>query len=232
MFDESWGMRKLASARVVAVGAVLAGGLLTAASASASTTLCEKAAANGAIQGPTTVGGSTCASGFTAITLPGAAELATLSQITPHIKYQASGIDGKPTIQFTGVNVQIINGEDETNETNGEGNLVLGYDENEGKHLQTGSHNLVLGFEQTFTSFGGIVGGFDNAITAPFASVTGGSANTASGAYATVGDGYKNTASGEYSLIGGGRENKAQGGFASILGGKLAVSLGTNEAKL
>jgi hypothetical protein len=108
---------------------------------------------------------------------------------------------------------------------------VLGYDENEGKHAQTGSHNLILGFEQTFTSFGGIVGGYDNTISGPYASVTDGSANIASEDYATVSDGYKNTASGEYSLVGAGRENKAEGNFSALLGGRLASTTAAYEAK-
>jgi hypothetical protein len=41
------------------------------------------------------------------------------------------------------VNVQLVNGEGHTATTNGEGNLVLGYDENPGE--QTGSHDLVVG---------------------------------------------------------------------------------------
>ena len=37
---------------------------------------------------------------------------------------------------------------------------MIGYDKNEGKHEQTGSHNLILGEEQTFTSYGGVLAGF------------------------------------------------------------------------
>jgi hypothetical protein len=164
--------------------------------------------------------------------LPGPAELQELDKLLPHITYVESGVGGKPTIQFSGVNVQIINGEGATATNNGEGNLVIGYDENEGKHQQTGSHNLILGFQQTFTSFGGIIGGYDNTITAPFASVSGGSANTASEDYATVDGGYKNTAGGEYALVGGGRENKASGNFSAILGGRLTTVTAAYEAKL
>jgi hypothetical protein len=232
MFHEIQGKRKPGGFRAVAVGAVLAASLAMAAGASAATTLCVKNAANGAVQGPTAVGGSACETGYNVVALPSAAELAILDEIMPHLKYEAAGVGGKPTIQFSGVNVQLINGAGDTYTTNGEGNLVIGYDENEGKHSQTGSHNLILGLEQTFTSFGGIVGGYDNTITGPFASVTGGSANIASEDYAAVSDGYKNTASGEYSLVSGGRENKAEGNFSALLGGKLTSATATNEAKL
>jgi hypothetical protein len=232
MFDEMQGRRKLAGLCAAAVSTVLAASLAMAAGASASTTLCVENAANGAIQGPTTVGGSACETGYNAVALPSTAELAVLDEIMPHLKYEAAGVGGKPTIQFSSVNVQIVNGKGETDTTNGEGNLVIGYDENEAKHSQTGSHNLILGFEQTFTSFGGIVGGYDNTITGPYASVTGGSANTASEDYATVSDGYKNTAGGEYSLVSGGRENKAEGNFSAVLGGKLTSATTAYEAKL
>jgi hypothetical protein len=232
MFDARKSTSASAGARGAAVGAVLVAALLMAASASASTTLCVKDAANGAVQGPTTVGGSACETGYNAIALPGATELAALDEIMPHVKYEAAGVGGKPTIEFSGVNVQVVDGAGETDTTNGEGNLVIGYDENYEKHSQTGSHNLILGFEQTFTSFGGIVGGYDNTITGPYASVTGGSANIASEDYASVGGGYKNTASGEYAVIAGGRENKASGNFSALLGGKLATVTAANEAKL
>ncbi len=43
-------------------------------------------------------------------------------------------------MQFSGVNVQVVSGAGETNAAvNGEGNLVIGYDENPGKHEQSGS---------------------------------------------------------------------------------------------
>ena len=60
-----------------------------------------------------------------------------------HMKYEATGIDGKPTIKISGANVQIVNGEGTTATTNGENNLVIGYDEEPGD--QGGSHNLILG---------------------------------------------------------------------------------------
>jgi hypothetical protein len=101
--------------------------------------------------------GGTCAKNFTLREIGGssftAEEEATLKSVLPHIKYVASGVDGKPTVQFSGVNVQIVNGEGKTASVNGEGNLVIGYDENtENKHAQTGSHDLILGEQQTFIS--------------------------------------------------------------------------------
>src|SRR5438105_7935709 len=41
--------------------------------------------------------------------------------------FVASGVGGKPTVQFSGVNVQVVDGSGSTSTINGTGNLVLGY---------------------------------------------------------------------------------------------------------
>src|SRR6266566_1891986 len=79
--------------------------------------------------------------------------------------YVASGAGGKPTARFSGVNVQVVNGEGHTGSVNGEGNLVIGYDEHLAEREQTGSHNLILGEQQKFTSVGGLLAGAFNAAT-------------------------------------------------------------------
>ena len=142
----------------------------------------------------------------------GGGELETLKSLLSHVKFVGVGVGGKPTIQFSGVNVQIVNGEGKTASVNGEGNLVIGYDENkEGKHQQTGSHDLVLGEEQTFTSFGGLVAGWANQVTGAFASVTGGMENSASAPESSVTGGLMNSAPGGQASVGGGRLNTASG---------------------
>jgi hypothetical protein len=152
-------------------------------------------------------------------------EVSTLKGILRCIKSVVKGIDGKPTVQFSGCNVQIVNGEGETASTNGEGNLVIGYDENSGALRgrvagQTGSHNLILGEEQEFTSYGGIDAGWTNSITAPFASVTAGFSNVASGKLSSVTGGALSTVNGTFSSISGGGANSAEGVATSISGGE------------
>ena len=174
-------------------------------------------------------------SGFTA------AQAEALKSLLPYIKFIASGVGGKPTVQFLGVNVQVVNGETKTNTTNGLGNLVIGYDENALKHAQTGSHDLILGEEQTFTSFGGIADGFGNTISGAFASVTGGWKNVASGELSSVhgggenqatgketavSGGWRNLASGENSVVSGGRENHSGANYSSVSGGKANTASG------
>jgi hypothetical protein len=180
-----------------------------------------------------------------------AAEQTKLLSILPYEKFEASGIDGKPTVQFSGANVQIISGASGPNKllkeevANGAGNLVIGYDAGAG--TQTGSNNLVLGtYGQTYTSAGTFLGGFSNSTTDTFAAVlggtnnsasgylgtvTGGAANAASGESSTVSGGSDNVAGGYFSSVSGGSENKATGSFSSILGGKeviLSTEYGTS----
>ena len=175
-----------------------------------------------------------------AVRLPGPDGLATLNKILPHLNYVESGVGGKPTIQFSGVNVQIVNGEGKTNTTNGAGNLVIGYDQSREQTCeeiieecipgipgrQTGSHNLIVGSGQSYTSYGGIVAGLVGTITAPYASVTGGFQNEASGGRASVSGGYTNRASGPFASVSGGNGSTASGPFAWVSGGALNKAFG------
>ena len=140
-----------------------------------------------------------------------------LKALLKYVQVEPSGIDAKPTLRVTGANVQIVNGAGKTESTNGEGNLVIGYDE--GSKPQTGSHNLIMGLEQDVTSFGGIAGGAFNTITAPFASVLGGDDNEATANHAVVVAGLASRAKANYSLVGGGQDNEARANWSSVLGG-------------
>src|SRR5262249_46125517 len=118
-------------------------------------------------------------------------------------------------VQFRGVNVQIVNGTGSTSTIapKATGNLIVGYNEDDGTARGTctvsfsnsdsfedtcskdggtftrslsGSHNVVIGSGHGYSSFGGMVVGQDNLIAGKFAVVSGGAANTASGAYSSV----------------------------------------------
>jgi trimeric autotransporter adhesin len=170
-----------------------------------------------------------CAAKFKESRLLPQAEAEELEKIKQAMTYVASGVGGKTTIRISGANLQIVSGGGKTAESNGAGNLVIGYDENPNKHQQTGSNDLVLGEEQTFTSYGSILGGTDNTASGPFASVSGGVQNTASGEFATAGGGYLNTASGEDSWVAGFHDT-ASGGFASVSGGSENVASGEESS--
>jgi hypothetical protein len=246
-------MKKFYATLVLLAAVALGLSPAIASAAETATYICVPETAGSAV----TSGGSEgkCEAKHTTVELPPTAELATLQSILPHIKYEAEGIDKKPTVQFSGANVEIVNGEGKTATTNGEGNLVIGYDENEEKHEQTGSHNLILGPEQTFTGYGDVLagktndaisnydliagannsvsavaasvtGGWHNTASATYSSVTGGAFNTASKVFASASGGYDNTASGESASVSGGYENKASGSQASVLGGNKNLAEG------
>merc|ERR1719148_493302 len=103
-------------------------------------------------------------------------------------------------------NLMITNGGKFT-DLNGKGNLVIGASD----VTQAGAHNIVLGDTHTFSSYGGLVVGYNNTISGGWSAVTGGYLNTASGHNTVVSGGYNNTSSGYYDVVSGGRENVASG---------------------
>jgi hypothetical protein len=198
---------------LAAVGVVFAGVVGSALGAS-SVFLCVSSTAGGAV----TSGGTTgsCGTGTSPVQLPSEkSEQEKLIAILPHINYEASGIDEKPTVQFSGINLQVIDGSGSETTLNGTGNLVLGYDEGTG--TQSGSHNLLLGGSgNSYTSYGGIVGGHGNKISGAYASILGGGYNTASGYGSAITGGFTNQASTEYSTINGGCSNLAGTGTLTV----------------
>lgn len=161
-----------------------------------------------------------------------------------------------PLVRLSGVNVQIVNGDEkeETGSINGLGNLIIGYDEANpantlafqhcsigqfdnqdsciagdgvwSNSLKSGSHNLVLGSENSYSSFGGLVGGHRNFITGDYASVLSGYGNVAGGESSGVLGGTINDAHGVQSVIAGGSHNKVDQ-LNSSIGGGASVLLDT-----
>jgi hypothetical protein len=189
--------------------------------------------------------------GKAGLSLLSGSEQTALKEVLPCIRFVANGVDGKPTIQFSGCNMQIVNGEGKTQTTNGEGNLVIGYDEEQEASCQSGgepcprvvrsgSHNLVLGSRQEYTSYGALVGGRENKDSGPDsavlgffnrasgeeASVSGGGGNIASGVRSWVGAGNGNNAEGERAAVSGGQQNKSTALDSSVLGGIFNTASG------
>ncbi len=69
---------------------------------------------------------------------------------------------GPDDVTITGANLRIVNGLGATDTVNGLGNLIVGYNEprGTGEDRRTGSHNVVVGEENNFISFGGLIVGF------------------------------------------------------------------------
>jgi hypothetical protein len=256
MFGKSQRKRGL-DVRVAVVGVLLTAAFLimaSGASAASSVSLCVSSK-----QGvPVTSGQcpeNTKNVTYTPVALPSEpAAQQTLISILPYIKFEQAGVGGKPTIRVTGANLQVVSGSGKTNgPVNGAGNLIIGYDDEAnctelplpfcggGLHPQTGSHNLVLGTSQSYTSWGAILGGLGNQALARNTFVlgventasgiassisSGGSVNKASGLGASVSGGGDNTASGEKASVSGGFENKATADFASVCGGNQNIANG------
>jgi len=158
-------------------------------------------------------------------------------------------------IYFEGCNVHVRSGEGSTDAPpNGKGNLIIGYNEPPNSLMEVpesaegledttvkkeeaveldvsdsrgGSHNLVIGDQHKYPSYGGIVTGWRNEILNVYSAVVGGYFNAATGAWSTVTGGSENKASGGCaSSISGGFDNTASGDFSSVLGGKSNDAFG------
>jgi hypothetical protein len=170
----------------------------------------------------------------------------------PYVFVNQDAINGLvgPHLIFEGVNVHIRSGSESTNdnidqgeELTGLGNLMVGYNAERGSGGdRSGSHNVILGDLQNFSSFGGLVAGRQNTISGEYATVTAGHSNTASGYaahvsggwankasfhYCSVSGGTLNEASGWYSCVSGGYDNLASGRYASISGGQHNTASGS-----
>ncbi len=136
-------------------------------------------------------------------------------------KLASVSVDGN-TVRFTGVNVQIVNGLGNTWTKDGSGNLIVGYNESrapDGTDVRTGSHNIVVGRELSYYSYGGIVAGRKNTIQGPYSCVSGGLYNTASATYSSVSGGSRNIARNWDTSVTGGTYNTAAGHTSSVSGG-------------
>ena len=121
--------------------------------------------------------------------------------------FSLSGTD----LSITGVNVHILDGTGKTASPSGLGNLIIGYNKlgNSNGDIRTGSHNLVLGDQNNYASFGGLVAGQNNGISGLYSSVSGGDTNTANFSGASVSGGTGNTANSDYASVSGGNHDDA-----------------------
>jgi len=157
------------------------------------------------------------------------------------------GVDpntSQDTLTFTNMNVQLVSGSGETfGAITGTGNLIIGYNETRNEtfasvpcpsdvetefacNRRTGSHMLIIGEENNYTSFGGMVVGANNETSARSASVSGGSGNIATSWYSSVSGGRGNTASSDYASVSGGNSNTASANYASVSGGSSNTASG------
>lgn len=148
-------------------------------------------------------------------------------------------VAGSKKVVFTGVNVQIVNGNTnkKTDDNNGLGNLIIGYNKASTKavcskggknsHIEatctavpingtwaanqrTGSHSVIIGDSHNYTSYGSLIAGLKNTVNSGWSTVSGGTNNEASGRFSAV------TGGG-----GVGFPNRAQN-YASVISGGAA----------
>jgi hypothetical protein len=121
---------------------------------------------------------------------------------------------------FDGCNVHVRSGAGTTSAAiNGLGNLIVGYDEDDGADDKSGSHNLVVGPNHSYSRYGGFAAGYNNNVSGNYSSVSGGGYNTASGTWSSVSGGQLNAAEGSSSWVSGGANNIASESYSSVSGG-------------
>ena len=175
----------------------------------------------------------------------------TVLDLNGYLTFDVS--NGYPTALFRGINVQIVNGTGDTQTVNGMGNLIVGYNrpstgsficsigaaDSEAACLasggiwaqshKSGSHNIVGGDFNSYSSWGGLVLGLENALSAPYAAILAGARNRAGASFASVSGGSYNTASGIYSSVSAGFANRASGDFAGVGGGTSRTAPGAHD---
>ncbi len=172
----------------------------------------------------------------------------SVASLDTKTKYLTTGVDrnGYPASYFTACNVYIQDGLGSTSgmptdpidfgmfgygplpRTNGLGNLIIGYNEPQAFHAPggtvtgqyTGSHNLIVGAGNQYSSFGAIVGGQVNYSDAPYGSILDGYQDECSGSVSTITAGVYNLATGVLSSVGGGYNNSASGVNSTVSGGE------------
>jgi hypothetical protein len=163
-----------------------------------------------------------------------AAEIAALKQRLSQAEAKLVHVSVEGTEMYiTGANVNIRNGLGATNgnpddpqstnpsatAVNGLGNLVIGYNAGGFSVDRGGSHYLVLGDFNNYSSFGGIAAGWDNFASGPYASTLGGRSNDAEAAFSSIVGGAFNLTDGNTASILGGNDNRASAIDATVCGG-------------
>jgi hypothetical protein len=127
--------------------------------------------------------------------------------------------DDGSTLRLSGVNLQVVSGSGATDgPTNGTGNVIVGYNDLD-EASRAGSHNLVVGSRNAYTSYGGLVTGRDNEVAGPFAAILAGRSSSALGESAVVAGGRSNEVRGEGAVCVGGADGSASGRGAVVVGG-------------
>ena len=102
----------------------------------------------------------------------------------------------------------------------GTGNLIVGWNRDDGTALRDGSNNLVLGDYHSYPSYGGLLTGYGNTVAGPYGAAIAGTDNTVTGYGASAVGGIQDQAIGAYAVTTGGSYNRAIGPHATVGGGQ------------
>jgi hypothetical protein len=134
-------------------------------------------------------------------------------------------------IIFEDTNLIVRNSSGSTDgETDGKGNIVIGYNEIDDDSARSGSHNLVLGVANSYASHSGIIAGYDNVQLAEYSSILGGTQNTTTSERSVIVAGQSNVAAGPGSVVIAGHSNHAEGQAAVVIAGLSNFSSGLFSA--
>lgn len=148
------------------------------------------------------------------------------------IKLANVTVDENNDVIFNGVNVLVQSGSGFTDgvgiygeegfTVNGNGNVIVGYDEAFGEPAdeKIGSHNIILGRGHTYKGYASLLGGEDNLAEGCGATTLGGFGNKGSDARTVTLGGEMNDSNGRYSVIIGGQRNVTTPKGSIILGGR------------
>ena len=140
-----------------------------------------------------------------------AVQTSDVMALEPYLSVDEDAESSGARVMLTRVNLQVVNGLNGTASINGYGNVVIGYDEantwdfnrcSDGVYTsqvdcesageiwdithKSGSHNLVLGSENSYSQYGGLVAGYRNFINRSYATISGGALNTAMGEFSSI----------------------------------------------
>jgi hypothetical protein len=159
---------------------------------------------------------------------PNRAELGDLGLLSAYVRVDPIGND----VRFVGANVHIESGTGRTDDNGivtGFGNLIVGYDEGDVEN-KSGSHNIIVGMNHEYSSYGGLIAGFANQVQGP-ASFVVGYENIASGDFSAAVGGRRNSSAGMATVVSGGYGNTAVSSlpaeyYSSVFGGHVSSASG------
>lgn len=134
------------------------------------------------------------------------------------------------TVFITHANLKILNGTGNMQSANGLGNLVVGYSDDPYQvKYSTGSHNIAIGGNNRFTSWGSFLTGHHNNVSAPYAASIGGEYVTVNGVFGVSLSNVGGMLNGAHSAILGGEANSTSGNFATAVGGRGNGAVGAHS---